>query len=735
MDNFERKIRDSKNVIRPKELDSDKIYSKASTYRKFSIKDLFTPRLVVKYLLMILVIGIAFGSGLLINNHNSHENPINHGNEPQIIDDSGKNQTITPIERLDLNETAVSSEYLKFTNEEDLIQYLKSSKSSYSYRDGAKGVISDETVNVEGTAAEPTNSDVVESDYQTNVQVEGVDEADIVKVIKNKIFYLPTCSESYRIHMLEEVDDKLFLRKTIKYGKSEEVIKTVNGFNLIQASERCPLDLYVTDNYLIVRVSKYEYKYTQSTTSTFRYYSYYDYTHTTLFEIYDIETLDLVTRIDTAGDNISTRLVNDTLYVVNNYYDYMNNTKSFYYFPFFYIDDIYYETGVDRIYYPKEDDYKSKSYISVYKIDLGEQIKVEDLHILSSNANNLYATAKNLYLINSYGNEVINDVDYQYISPISVVTVVNISDGLTLSGSFKVKGYISDKYWIDEKDNYVRVVSNGTEVKNGYIDQKYFYSYESYVFNYLTIFEKTEEGYIQISQLTKGIGKEGESIKSARFNGDRVTVVTFRQTDPLYYIDIADPYNPVITSAFEISGFSVYQHPYKDNLVIGFGYEANDNGSITGYKITLFDISDKENIKAVGESFVIASRENIGKYTNRYYYEPEILSNPKALFVNLDRDIFGFRIQSTTYSSSNYETRFTSEYIVFKVEVDSPKPLNVIVHEKYDTADWKERMSMYDRMVFIGKNYYLLCRDVVYSYIYEDGKLIDNAKIDLYKMN
>ena len=44
-------------------------------------------------------------------------------------------------------------------------------------------------------------------------------------------------------------------------------------------------------------------------------------------------------------------------------------------------------------------------------------------------------------------------------------------------------------------------------------------------------------------------------------------------------------------------------------------------------------------------------------------------------------------------------------------------------------------MSMYDRMVFIGKNYYLLCRDVVYSYIYEDGKLIDNAKIDLYKMN
>ena len=117
-------------------------------------------------------------------------------------------------------------------------------------------------------------------------------------------------------------------------------------------------------------------------------------------------------------------------------------------------------------------------------------------------------------------------------------------------------------------------------------------------FNYLTVFKLDSDGkYQEISSITEGLGEIGETMYSARFNGNRATVVTFKQTDPLYYIDLTDHYHPVITSELKISGFTVYQHPYNENYVIGFGYEANSQGVTKGYKIALFDVSDKYNIK------------------------------------------------------------------------------------------------------------------------------------------
>ena len=734
MDDFEKKIKESKNVISKNQKNlatPNEIYQKARNIKRFDIKKIFAPKMVLKYLIVLLLIGIGFGGGYLISNSTREVNK-----EPIIIDDTQRD-TIKPdpIEHVDnVNSNKSNQQYLTFETSEDLIKYLNTNKS-LSTRKGTKGIGAGDELVEEEVANAPssveTNND--NSQYQTNIQVEGVDEADIVKVIGNKIFYLPTknYNENGRVCMLEEEKDNLYLRQIIQYGKKEEILKTINGYNLIQASEKEPLDLYVTDKFLIVRVSKSEYKRTQEDATKRDCFSYYDYINTTLFEIYDINTLELVNTIDTAGYNVSTRLINNTLYVINNYNDYLYSTKSFYYSPFFYVDGVYFEADLSRIYYPKEEDYLSKSFISLYKIDLNNGVKIDDLHILSSYANNVYATDANVYLINSYENEVINDTDYQYVYPISVVTVVNIKDNLTLLGTFSVKGNISDKYWIDEKDNFVRVVSSGGQTVIGYIEQKYFYSSKTEIFNYLTIFEYTSDGFVQRSIITEGIGKEGESIKSARFNGDLVTVVTFRQTDPLYYIDISDPNNPIITSAFEISGFSIYQHPYKNNLLIGFGYEADSNGRTTGYKITLFDISDKENIKSVGSSFIINLYSDTDSYNKRHYYTPDFFNNPKALFINLDRGLFGFRIASYTYYNDSKKSIYENEYLVFSINENEADPFEIILHEVASSTEYDITRKSFDRMVFIGKNYYLLSSDHIRSFKYQGGKLIPNEKISL----
>ncbi|NOY73753.1 MAG: hypothetical protein GXP14_15540 [Gammaproteobacteria bacterium] len=89
------------------------------------------------------------------------------------------------------------------------------------------------------------------------------------------------------------------------------------------------------------------------------------------------------------------------------------------------------------------------------------------------------------------------------------------------------------------------------------------------------------------------IGKPGEDIYAVRFFGDYAYIVTFRRTDPLYAINLKDPAAPFIEGELSIPGFSDYLHPINDNLLLGVGQDATEDGRIQGIKIALFDVSDK----------------------------------------------------------------------------------------------------------------------------------------------
>lgn len=99
--------------------------------------------------------------------------------------------------------------------------------------------------------------------------------------------------------------------------------------------------------------------------------------------------------------------------------------------------------------------------------------------------------------------------------------------------------------------------------------------------------------YVLDSQLrtigsVKGFG-ETERIYAVRFIGEKGYIVTFRQTDPFFVVDLSDPKNPKIAGELKIPGFSSYLHPLGENMILGVGMEESK------VKLSLFDVSDPEN--------------------------------------------------------------------------------------------------------------------------------------------
>ncbi len=88
-----------------------------------------------------------------------------------------------------------------------------------------------------------------------------------------------------------------------------------------------------------------------------------------------------------------------------------------------------------------------------------------------------------------------------------------------------------------------------------------------------------------------GLGK-GERIFSVRYVGDTAYVVTFRQTDPFYVVDLADPRAMAVRGELKIPGYSSYLHPISDHLILGVGQDASEEGFTTGAKVSLFDVSN-----------------------------------------------------------------------------------------------------------------------------------------------
>ncbi|MGH8869448.1 MAG: beta-propeller domain-containing protein [Actinomycetes bacterium] len=146
--------------------------------------------------------------------------------------------------------------------------------------------------------------------------------------------------------------------------------------------------------------------------------------------------------------------------------------------------------------------------------------------------------------------------------------------------SGRVDGSLLGRWAMSEHEGLLRVATTRSGVSGS----------PSGMDNQVVVLDERGDRLVRIGRVG-GLGP-GESIRSVRWFGDLATVVTFRQTDPLYTVDLSDPRHPRVRGELKIPGFSAYLHPAGDGLLLGVGQDATAQGQVTGLQVSSFDLSD-----------------------------------------------------------------------------------------------------------------------------------------------
>jgi hypothetical protein len=153
------------------------------------------------------------------------------------------------------------------------------------------------------------------------------------------------------------------------------------------------------------------------------------------------------------------------------------------------------------------------------------------------------------------------------------------SSNATYEASGSVPGTLLSSYALSEQDDVLRVAT--TEQPSGFGRQ---------VQSGVHTLHRTGDTLVELGSVT-GLGK-GEQIRAVRFIGSLAYVVTFRQTDPLYVVDLRDPAAPKVAGELHMNGYSAYLHPAADGFLLGIGQDATDTGRQLGTQLALYDVRD-----------------------------------------------------------------------------------------------------------------------------------------------
>ena len=229
---------------------------------------------------------------------------------------------------------------------------------------------------------------------------------------------------------------------------------------------------------------------------------------------------------------------------------------------------------------------------------------------------------------------------------------------------------------------------------------------------------------LKISGQLTGLAK-GEQIKSARFMGEKLYLVTFEQIDPLFVIDLSDKTAPKILGELKIPGYSSYLHPYNENTLIGFGVDvAGENGILKsdGMKLAIFDVSDVANPKQL----FVEKIGDAGSYS-------AVLNNHKALTYDASRGIFAFpatavldRVERVNnneyYGSLSWQGAF-----VYKIDLQKGFTLLGQITHRENKNDYDE----VQRAIYIGDVIYTVSYNKIKSTDINGFKALDSLSIGL----
>jgi inhibitor of cysteine peptidase len=401
---------------------------------------------------------------------------------------------------------------------------------------------------------EGANLDISASDYSTtNIQVAGVDEADIVKTDGEDI-YLVSGNKTIIVKAYPpeqaQVLSEIELEGTV-------IGIFINGDKLVVFEEEMPYyDLPLLREDYIPYISPK--------------------TYIKVYDVSDRENPQLKRELSADGQYVSSRMIGDYAYMVINEPVYEEEGEVN--LPKIHVHGNETEIPATDIYYSDVSDYYYM-YTTIVAVNTQNDDQ-EPAHetILLGASSTLYVSPDNIYLTFPVWGTDIRGRDVWDSQKTSIHRIHIEGDEIEFVASGEVPGMVLNQFSMDEYADHFRVAT--------------------------TTYGETTKNHVYILDIDLNIVglvedlAPGETIYSARFMGERGYLVTFKQVDPLFVIDLKDPYNPEELGYLKVTGYSDYLHPYDENHLIGIGKETTDAGEFAWYqgvKISLFDVSDVNN--------------------------------------------------------------------------------------------------------------------------------------------
>lgn len=534
-------------------------------------------------------------------------------------------------------------------------------------------------------------------DYsQTNVQETGVDEADVVKtdgeylysyVYKNSYTRGPTIFITDAQDM--KVTSKIILEdmNVNEFYLSGDYLVTV-GYGYAEIPITPSTIVEETDDTIIKEAEKAGATYSQDWSEADIYRN-----STVQAVVYDVSNKAQPKKVRTFnqdGDYISSRVKDGVLYLVSTrwiYPDFTNKNT-----PMSEMVPIVYDGAsgaaklipADQIAVaPKSQDY---NYAIVSSLDIkGGGAKTQ---AVLGGGQGIYMSNDNLYVYyTTYNDRVTSDQQTKNFGSYSGTNIIKFAvNGLSvnLKETAYVDGYTDGQFAFSEHQGNLRVATTA-ELLTGY---------------------SSNNVYV-LDQNMKQIGKledlaPGERIYSVRYMDDMAYVVTFRETDPLFAIDLSDPTSPKVMGQLKIPGFSEYLHPIDDHTLIGIGQDTDINQwggvSTTGLKVSMFDVSDPLNPRELH----VYNLGVEGSYS-------EALYNHKAVMFNLKRNLMAFPASVANTSGYSQNAYYVLSYSV----TDGFELKKSITHGEADTYNGFNEVN---RGQYIGNILYTFSPEQIVSY-------------------
>ncbi len=628
-----------------------------------------------------------------------------------------------------------------FSSEKEFASFITSHSSSGNYLRGFGGIevlarpmpdsISDSGVALAESLPSSKATAVAEDYSKTNVQVKGVDEADIIKT-DGKYIYTIT-------------GNTLFIIKAYP-GDEAQIISTITF------KKKSPKELFVEGDKLAVFGGFNDIEFMRKMNfRALRGMSFFD-----IYDISDRKNPSFEKSYKIEGNYFRARMKNGYVYFLTQLspryaigkpsppvilYEnekYVVPPEDIYYFSIPYsnpylvtinainmknpqerinsksvlvegIPDLYMSHENIYITYPKtisEWDIQKKIVMQLLEKFLTEEdkkliqkIKETDNEVLSQTEKE----AKIFAIIQSYANYIPEEEKermekeldtllkkelekYDYFE-YTIISRISYDNGeMNIEANGKVPGRIINQFSMDENNGIFRIATtlSGRQPRILLAGTVPTSSNNVYALN----------SNLDIIGRLEGLAK-GERIFSTRFMGDRLYMVTFRQVDPFFVIDLSDPENIMLLGDLKIPGFSRYLHPYDEDTIIGIGHDATERGMQLGLKISLFDVSDVSKPKEIVK---FSTDERFSRSTALYNHHAFLFSKEKNLLV--------IPVYSGYYAES--EKTYNGAF-VFHITKDEIKLRGLIDHSR-GMKYWQPvvEISLYINELLYTKSPYLL---------------------------